>query len=615
MALNVDDFMTLDSLNDIVSKGEHTINFFMISQSLNTNNLVQQTIDHLKEKIKSLKKQEDTFLNAFDCSDIEQFKNRVRNYYHYTNLRMLTGSELRLIVNEFKQATDEKIRQRAYEIEVMINNLIHSDLIQGSKHDLLSAFENEKVTQGVAKEATDILIGILSTNTAGSKLGRGGKLSSNLFGTSKSIGNGKHVFEIAATLTTSAFDEHLKSFKERAAMDLRKYKKGSEDYEAIKIARTLLKGLQPTRPKTQITSQGMQQSLGVMWSDLTTEATDNKTGKGSDINVSDIELAQINNTIAEKILERLNLDSTMYTFAKGRIYDMLAKDPKMFFVGKSFTQLEGILGEISAVIAIVGLLGEKYRPKAIKWIGSQPGIYSKKQPSIDIVLREIGGIQFGVQVKNTMKTLIPDIKHYISFADKSIDEIFDNFLGPNSSDDIKNIYISDAFNVPYKKVGNKFQHVGRGTRWEHTGEHNKEAQDGFVKFLKIEDSIDSLVAQMNMYLMRFASDFLYMGMDKGFISTLATLDNAVIQTGGNFVYIVGSEVFFAKEMLKELEIQLQALQDISKANEQTSFKFETYIQPLKGEKISSFTIVEELNKVGSLSNHTIKMRSSWGFHK
>ena len=95
---------------------------------------------------------------------------------------------------------------------------------------------------------------------------------------------------------------------------------------------------------------------------------------------------------------------------------------------------------------------------------------------------------------------------------------------------------------------------------------------------------------------------------------MATLDNQVIQAGGNFVYIVGSSVFFAKEMLQELQEQLVALQQLKLKEQQMNFKLEAYFNKLTGET-GRFNIVSVLNGNGNLSDHTIKMRSSWGFHK
>jgi hypothetical protein len=388
MAINEQDFLTLEGVASIADRGEQSLNMFMSLQSLDADNLVQRVIDHLKMQIDLLKKQKSNFLSMFDCSSTEAFKQRVANYYYYSNLKVFTGRELQTIIEDFKSATDDRIRKRAETIELMIYNLIHSDFVSDAGYDVIAAFENKMVTDEVAQYVSNKLINALS----GKGLGGGGTLSSTAFGSSKSNSDGKRIFEIAANLTTDAFNQHLQDLEKKVNLKLTGLKKDSDEYNAITTARVLLK---PIKTKTKLNDMGMEQTFGVQWADLITSITKGASGKGTDIDPSKIEsgeLDKINAQIVNLILERLNLESDMQRFVKNRIYSMLDKDRRMFFVGRSYTQLEGILGEINAVIAITALLGEKYRPKTIKWIGSQPGVYSKKQPSIDIVLREIGGV-------------------------------------------------------------------------------------------------------------------------------------------------------------------------------------------------------------------------------
>ena len=120
---------------------------------------------------------------------------------------------------------------------------------------------------------------------------------------------------------------------------------------------------------------------------------------------------------------------------------------------------------------------------------------------------------------------------------------------------------------------------------------------------------------MNLYLTQFAPDFLYMGLDQmGFSSQLATLDLEVIETGGNYVYVVGPTVTFADEILTELKEELKALKEIKNLGQQLSFKLEATFDRLKGEK-QAFNIVSYLNgkSKGGLESHQTKLRSSWGF--
>jgi methionyl-tRNA synthetase len=114
-----------------------------------------------------------------------------------------------------------------------------------------------------------------------------------------------------------------------------------------------------------------------------------------------------------------------------------------------------------------------------------------------------------------------------------------------------------------------------------------------------------------------------MGLGRDFKSDLATLDNnALKNTGGNFVYIVGSDAFFASEMLAELQEELEIFKEFRWRLESMSFELEAYL--FKESDKKSFNIVSDLNNYLSakkkgekwksdLSSHTLRLRSSFGF--
>ena len=115
----------------------------------------------------------------------------------------------------------------------------------------------------------------------------------------------------------------------------------------------------------------------------------------------------------------------------------------------------------------------------------------------------------------------------------------------------------------------------------------------------------------------YASDFLYIGLGDSFKSKLATLDLQVLNgVGGNYIYIVGPEVFFASEMLEQLQNDLSKLNELRSEAAFLSIQFESYFEKQKGEQ-GSYNIVSELNagtREGGPSR-TIKLRSSWNFHR
>ena len=416
---------------------------------------------------------------------------------------------------------------------------------------------------------------------------------------------------IAATQTTDIFKANVEKMREEARRRLPRKDSinRQQERESILLARELLKG---TLQSTQVSDNNIQQTFIVDWSDTIRSITTNQTGKGKDINVSSDELHKANQFIVDKIVAELNLDADMSRMVRNLIYNkMLNKDPKMFFVGESYTQIEGILGEVSIVIALINLLGDKYRAKAINWVGSQlsTNVSSKgKQPSIDIVLRDIAGINFGIQVKNTMYDLNDNFIHEISFAGGNLTTVLNKLGGPQLSQNVEDVFLSDTFNVPYKKRGTSFIQVSAAPH--HT-------DNIFPYYVKLDQKIDRITELISQFFLLYASDFLYMGMDQGFTSKLAVLDQQITGTaGGNYVYIVGKQVFFASEMLEQLQQELKELQDLQHNAEQLSFQVEAYVNTLDDDIGNTYNIVEVLNKrASSLGNHKMKLQSSWKFHR
>lgn len=597
------DFFSIEGVRAVKDNAENSFNLLMAAQNLDVDNLINKTIIDIQNKIAELKSQESQFLSMFDCLDIEDFKRRVANYYNYTEFGHFTGSNLKRIVDDYKALTDKQTQERQELLERMIYNLINSEFFtKDFEGDLLAAFQSSQVTDEVANYVINKLIGALS----GIGLGKGGMLRSTDFGGAGKTSDGKQIFEVAAQLTTSVFNAHLTDLQNALKSGKVAGVDKARETEILRNASILLK----PHENTNISGLTMKQTFAVEWK-TTIDKVTGGTGKQSDIKATPEELQKINHDLQQLVVNELMSYNTsanngvMRQFINDRISSMLQKDPYMFFIGNAPAQLEGVLGEIAAVSAITALLGEKYRAKAVKWIGSQMGAYSKKQPSIDIALREIGGIQFGIQIKNTTKDLADDFLHNIKFVDASVDTVLSKLgISPQA---FENVFFADNFNVPYKKRGARFIQVDKGP-------HHTDSL--FPVYVKIDDAIDDIVAKITSYLMLFASDFLYIGMDQGFKSKLATLDSNVLTTGGNYVYIVGSQVFFASEMLMQLEQDLSALQNLQKEAEQTDLIIDSYIEKQKGDAKGAYNIVSVLNgRGGNVSSHTVKLRSSWNFHR
>ena len=593
-------FNDLVGVFGVATRGQRAFNLLTGAAHLDTSNLVQQTIDHLQQKINELQQMEEDFKAAFECSSLEEFEQRVANYYNNKNLTRFSGSNLQKIINDFKTQLDEQdmeLQRRFNELfNAFLNDYIQNELSQ----DWIDALQGKEVTAAITSEIITEFVHMLNSIKGGGGLqfsAQAKRLTSNTQG----------ALELVAKRGTKAFRDYI---------DIA-YNK------AIQGSALTYKDTKGQKRQIQFTNQThsskyeVDSTFAIKWANII-RASGTKMLTPSEIQkridnkeLTPRDISNKNRELINLICSELNVSGEYLTFVKQRLQTMLQKDPFMFFVGNSYTNLEGILGEINAVVAITHLLGSKYTNKALHWIGSQPGVYSKKQPSIDIVVDNILGIekaQFGIQVKNTIEELNTDLSHYINFADRDIDLILRN-IGVQS-DDIKNVYISDTYNVPYKHIGRRYVQVGAGTRFEH------ESRARFDRFIQIEELIDNLVNDINIYLARFASDFIYM-QNPDFPTVLAKLDNEVINTHttGNFCYIVGTKVFFANKMLQDLQVQLDILQSLKRKELQADLQFETYFKEKGGSNTSYNIVAYKNNHDNTLSNYTLKMRSSWGFHK
>lgn len=598
------DLMNISGVEQVESQGQSVLNnLSALSQFTDVDDLVDKVIADLKNKIAELKRQEAKFLTAFpEChGDINEFKRALSEYYNQYNLMTFTGSSLGEIVKEFQSLTNQERLEYANTIETLINNVVLGGQVR-LRQELIDAFKNEEVTNAFKEEIISIVLNQLSGYGVQSNSG----LTSIKFAsiTPKNNTSAKGALTIAASATTKGFKEHLEAMEKEAHRRITS-KTSAADKQKILHARALLKGT----TSTQISGNQLTQTFSINWFDAIASITKDKSGKASDI-IDPKKIGEINDKITNLIISKLNLSGDMESFTRKLIYnEILSKNDKAFFIGKSFTQLEGILGEISAVLALTKLLGDKHKHKIMDWVGSQSiksGQFKGKQPSIDIVLKDIMGMDFGIQVKNTVQDLKDGFLHSISFAGGSLNKVLER-LGIQD-ENIKDLFFSDEFNVPFKKRGPAFIQVDRGPH--HTDEI-------FPHYVDLDISIDDITAQINNYFLMYASDFLYMGIDGNFKSKLAALDEQITgSAGGNFVYIVGPKVFFASEMLTQLQQELEQLQDIQNQAEQLSFQVTAYIEKLDDDIGDTYNIVSVLNGRSSRENitrHAIKLKSSWKF--
>ena len=606
------DFNTISGVAEIAQQAESSFNYVMGAQQLDISNLVDQTINHLTEKIKGLEGLEEDFKDSFECSSLEAFEERVSNYYNNNNLLTFTGVSLSNIVEDFKTQLDAQSAESQRKAMALFQGMLNSYLGGPYQSEVLKIMNNEKVGEEFAEQIMYEFRSLLNQNADL------GSLKSHTHHFRREKRGTKEVLTLVASKGTKAFRDYVDAAYEKAM------KNGGQLKDKFKFTNqktntTFKKNTIITINTTsQVTDTTIKQTFGVNFADmirssgtkmLTKTELENRLNNGQ---ITKRDISNKNRDIINLICDELNVTGDYRDFVKRRIGSMLTKDPYLFYVGNSFTGLEGILGEINAVIAITALLGSKYKTKALHWIGSQPGVYSKKQPSIDLVVDNLlqpEKAQFGFQVKNTINEIDTDITHYIGFANKDLNIILEN--AGIDSDAIEAVYISDIYNVPYKRKGEFYKQVEYNTSFD----NDDPSLNSFLSYIEVDKKINEIIDKIDIYLARFASDFIYM-QNPDFKSKLATLDNQIInsETTGNFCYIVGSKVFFAKKMLSDLQMDLQALQGLKKDEQLARLQFETYFSKKNEKGGEGYNIVNYMNDdKDTLDNYTIKMRSSWGF--
>ena len=611
------DFYTVEGVAQIADTGERTFNLMMGMLGVDTSNLVQDTINRLEEKIDEMKDLEQDFLNTFHCSSLEAFAAKVEKYYHTNSLTTFTGSQLQVIVDEYKSYKDENKKVFLQKAQEIYNNFLLN--LKKTKPEYEKAIDDiikgRPVQNVIIEDIKALFRAELSQVSSGT-------LKKDYHFSTTPRGLGQSILKLTASQGTDAFKKYIDRAASLAlnqiSLSANSSQKELEIFNKQKFAADQLYQISSSQ-----SAQNNDCNLNFTLKFIDLISLGDKILKGSDVKnglIDDKELGKRNSRIIQLIVSELGLAGSYRQFFIKRISTMLDTDRTMFFTGQGVTNLEGVLGEMNAVVAITDLLGEEYTDKALRWIGSQTGT-GNKQPSIDIVIDEIVGgfakAKFGIQVKNTTQEII-DITHYINFADKNLIDILNN-AGINA-ESIEAVYISDTFNVPFKREGYYYKQVGYETSFE----HKDSAQSGFYAYIRVDKLIDTIVDSINTYLARFASDFIYMA-NPDFPSALATLNSQL--TGvlkGNFCYIVGPKVYFANRMLQDLIMQLKVLQSLKTNEQKASLQFETYFSKKNEEGGAGYNIVDyknskSIDKNGkvvyknTLDQYTLKMRTSWGF--
>ncbi len=574
-------FLTVPGVEGIAKNGNEAIDKLLdeAQNSRDFESLIEETKQHIKNLIEKLEEQEALVLKQLHCGSLEELNQRIQEFYANSGYHQFVGIDLRKIINSFETITDENKRE--------IQELYETLLYNTSRTSVINALDSQSVIDAAKDDAITIFHKAIS-HFSGTQ---GITWQSNFLHT----GTGNATLHVIAAEATRAFKRNVGRLQKEANKKMNTKGIKKTERANIALARQLLT---PIPTKVKISNNNLNMDFGARLAykagRLTPTTAKLLTNK---------ELEEINAYIREQIINQLS--SEYRPLAKKILKQMNKQDRYMFFVGGSSQQLEGILGEIAAVHAIVHLLGPRYSSKALSWVATRR--MNGKQLSVDIILRDVGGLDIGIQVKNTIRNLENnDLK--ISFANASIETIFNKLNIPTEG--LEDVMTSDVFNVPFRRNGNSgYEQVSS----EYSPDDPKE-KPIFKRFTDAESEIDEISLWIKTFLLQYAPDLLYMSLGDNIRNEVAILNDAVSNTSGNLIYLVGNKVHFATEILKNLHTELNELQKIEQLKQQTIFNVTAYIPKLvKTDK--AMNIVNYFNgtagNIKHLSDYSTKLKTSY----
>ena len=575
-----ENLLTNEGLERLYSMGRPWFNNLSLQlvQSEGTSTLIDAVIHKIEKLHDLMSKNQILVFKRLGVSSEEELQKRVNDFYNSSDYTQFSGPALQKILDGYTFGTDKELTR--------FNNL-------------LVHYYNTQVPQYIKDNIKNNVNGLKDKYIA---------LAFNYINRALSFGS--------ANITSKTVTKSRKF----AVID---------ENAIIKATAQSLTSLQRDRLTKRV--EELSEKEQILISDVELEIDDNliQLGykwartthglKGADVKMS-IE------TIKEKNIEIINMLFTYITVPNAEAFKQILinkinnnpNNLKAFFVGKATTQITGLLGEIAAYNAIIHLLGDSYTNEALDWVANHK--VDKKSLSIDIVLKDIAGFPVGIQVKNTTHLREEIENNPISFAKGEADIIFQRLgIQQDPNNTLTSLIASNTFNVPFAMVGNKFKQVSSDKKFSNDPGEREE----FQNFLDIHSLIEQLTQEIFDFLKAYAPDFLYAG-DNNFRSALATLetniDNSLSEFNGNYIYIVGGQVFLITSLLQRLYnnlLLLKNIQDLNKRQElkiKETFTFQSYVR--NGSKDSSgVTIVDYRNgSTKELSNLSSFLVSSFAFN-
>ena len=196
-------------------------------------------------------------------------------------------------------------------------------------------------------------------------------------------------------------------------------------------------------------------------------------------------------------------------------------DPYAIFVGKSYNEITGLLGEIQTAYYISVLTNTPFNQSnewtGLKWLGNT--LVDGKKSSTDLILNRIG-----IQVKNTTKDLEDnEAMSDISFTSLKVDEFLKRLeITGEDAVIIKSIYGTSSFNVSYQ--------------YDNEKGYYSSVND---KFKPTRDELNKLVAGMEQIFSYFSATLLHICFKK----------NIQNQPGNTAFFLGGDKIVLASAIL------------------------------------------------------------------
>lgn len=620
--------LTLQGMREVVEEGE--INYTelaSIGASGQLDNLLDQTIDKLKEYIKRLEKTEDYIFQIFGISgenreaNIQILNTKFQEFFNSSGLGEMVGPKL---YNDIvKQYTINREAGSEEFYSFLENNL--SNVIMKNVYDKTVTGRGFKEISNNAKlKISKKLLEILSSVSQNSNSGIKIKVSGSKMNEGRLFDGEKILYE---ELTKNRI-ELLKELER----EYRKYKQGKRSNkftEEIDFKDFDIDIEHGTSQEQDNSTYNFKYNVNYY------EATQGK--KGSEATQEDIE--RLRKILKEQIPKYFQ---GKYSVTSYRVLeDMLIQDPYAFFAGKSETKITGIIGEFCAAAALNSLIPTTSINNVIQWVATSAN--KGKDLSTDFIIKFSDQNAIGIQVKNTTKdTEKLEDGLEISFVDANIDTVFQRLktVYPSINFDIfTSLFSSQAFNVPYtyyvrkggkteyKKIEltpNPYKTVSKNKRTVRYIEYKNE---NFNEYIDVYEREKRLIEKINIFFASFAPEFLFMGVDEKFQNSLINLDEATKQIiSGNNLYLIAQKPILASSILKDILEELNQIRDgtmgkLNKFNIQAQLN-KTGGDFFKGGKKDYATIVEykqnesghtQEELKGYLKNSSIRLTSSYKF--